>query len=85
MMKTCSKCDTSLPLNDMEHTRRAFMAAIDYALDPDTDCGDEFLRAWREGDWPTLVREWPDFDLSTARVCDPVGVDAVLSGPAAGA
>jgi len=39
-----------------------YNAALNFALDS-CDSGDRtaFLTAWREGDWPLLEREWPEF------------------------
>lgn len=45
-------------------TRRAFSAAIDFAIDEGLDAS-EFLLCWREGDWQAIEEDWPEFDLTT--------------------
>ena len=43
----------------------AYNAAINFARDEaDGDCL-LFLRLWREGDWESIAREFPEFDLET--------------------
>jgi len=43
----------------------AFNAAINFALDEADGDGLLFLRLWREGDWESIAREFPEFDLET--------------------
>jgi hypothetical protein len=42
------------------HPYEDFNKALNFALDY-TDEGIEFLRAWREGSWALLDREWPEW------------------------
>lgn len=64
-------------MSDPEHIRRAFNAALDFALD---DCDDHeataFLRCWREGDWQAISEQWPGFDLSTVGAAQPKKTEA---------
>lgn len=50
---------------------RDFNAAIDFAIE-DTEPR-AFLTAWREGDWETIRKEWPEFvlPLSADEYTDP--------------
>lgn len=41
--------------------------AINFALDTAFVEGCDFLRVWREGDWQTLDREWPEWKASFAK------------------
>jgi hypothetical protein len=41
--------------------QKDFNEAIDFAIA--TDEPQAFLKAWREGDWPLLKKEWPEFKL----------------------
>lgn len=49
----------------MTDTTIAFNAAINFALDGAEGEGLLFLNLWREGDWESIAREFPDFDLAT--------------------
>lgn len=43
----------------------AFNEAINFALDEADGDGLLFLRLWREGDWESIAKEFPEFDLET--------------------
>ena len=43
----------------MEEMRRDFNLVIDFAISTDEPAA--FLKAWREGDWDGVRREWPEF------------------------
>jgi|AntRauTorcE11897_2_1112592.scaffolds.fasta_scaffold63447_1 hypothetical protein len=45
--------------SDDKGTTDAAVAAIDFALQPDSD-GVEFLRVWFHGDFDAIRKEWPD-------------------------
>ncbi len=64
--------DAARMLRDECHQMaRSAEAAIDFALDR-TDCvatpaeGEQFLQAWRDGEWGVIANDWPEFDLTTA-------------------
>lgn len=49
----------------------AAVAAIEYALQPDSD-GMEFLRVWFEGGFDTIRREWPEAPETVFIGADPM-------------
>jgi hypothetical protein len=55
----------------MEEQSKSYNAAIDYAL-ADTQ-GRIFLEYWREGSWPEIACDFPEFDLTTTGQCDKDG------------
>lgn len=52
-----------IALDNHSFTQQRFIAAIDYATDPKTDGGIEFLNAWKHGEHIVIKENWPDFDL----------------------
>jgi hypothetical protein len=52
-----------------------FNDAISFALDV-ADDGLLFLRLWREGDWLTLVSEFPDYTIP-AELLNPIHVKSM--------
>ena len=46
---------------DPDQVIEDFTSAIDFAIEDDEPA--LFLRCWREGDWDTLRKEWPEFKL----------------------
>jgi hypothetical protein len=49
---------------DKEHLIEEFNKAINFTLDEAGDEGLTFLSCWREGDWGTIEKEFPDFKVS---------------------
>lgn len=56
----------------------AINSAIDFALDS-ADDGMTFLRMFREGDWPGIQNEFPEYDLSLVGQANLVVMKSVLS------
>lgn len=48
------------------HPYEDFNAAINFAVDHARMEAETFLRSWREGDWTTLDREWPEWGAFVA-------------------
>lgn len=46
-------------------------AAIEYALDPETECPMDFLRCWFHGDFDVIRREWPEAPRAVFIGADP--------------
>lgn len=47
--------------SDVEMVCREFNAAINFAIDDADGDGILFLRLWREGDWDSIAKEFPEF------------------------
>lgn len=54
---------------DSELIQNSYNAVINYALDVCVPCEIHgFLTLWREGCWPEISEDFPDFDLTSAPV-----------------
>lgn len=51
--------------SEADKVRDAFNSAINFCLDGKEDVFDSFafLGMWREGDWESIRRDFPNFDL----------------------
>lgn len=50
----------------------ASVAAIEFALDPETECPMDFLRCWFHGDFDVIRREWPEAPEAVFIGADPL-------------
>lgn len=48
----------------------AAIAAIEFAIDPNTECPIEFLRLWLEGNFDAIEKEWPEAPEAVYRGVD---------------
>lgn len=62
----------------MTEAVKAINSAIDFALDS-ADDGLLFLRMWREGDWPGIQNEFPEYDLRLVGRANLSALKSVLS------
>lgn len=52
-----------------EDERQQFMAAINFAVDQAGPDAVLFLRLWRDGCWPEIQSEFPEFDGPFPGLC----------------
>lgn len=50
----------------------ASVAAIEFALDTETECPMDFLRCWFHGDFDVIRREWPEAPEAVFVGADPL-------------
>lgn len=50
----------------------ASVAAIEFALDPETECPMDFLQCWFHGDFDVIRREWPEAPEAVFIGADPL-------------
>lgn len=49
---------------NIQQVQEDFNSAINFALDEAEGNGITFLRLWREGDWESIERVFPEFEIS---------------------
>lgn len=64
---------------EVDRIKTAFNDAINFALEHAGETGIEFLHFWRSGDWESIQRDYPEFDLTSIKACSLSELTRVLN------